>query len=159
MERSKKKLNLKVILSFFFLTAILAPTHLLHGSYSSVLMRLHHHSIDLLIFLKKDTYIYATRTHAYPHTNMSAHILQKRRGCHQNPTYGLDNLGVKVKNMNFNTRGTCLQVKLMMMKLYELYFYLAIKSLSSNEIYVLQYQNTFSYFGRWHLLDIKPKYF
>ena len=53
VERSKKKkLNLKVILSFFFLTAILAPTHLLHGSY--VLMRLHH-SIDLLIFLKKDT--------------------------------------------------------------------------------------------------------
>ena len=96
---------------FFFLTAILAPTHLLHGSYSSVLMRLHHHSIDLLIFLKKDTYIYATRTHAYPHTNMSAHILQ-------NLTYVLDNLGVKVKNMNFNTRGTCLQVKLMM-KLYE----------------------------------------
>ena len=103
-------------------------------------MRLHHHSIDLLIFLKKDTYIYATRTHAYPHTNMSAHILQ-------NLTYVLDNLGVKVKNMNFNTRGTCLQVKLMMMKLYELYFYLAIKSLSSNEIYVLQYQNPFSYFG------------
>ena len=91
MERSKKKkLNLKVILSFFFLTAILAPTHLLHGSY--VLMRLQHHSIDLLIFLKKDTYIYATRTHAYPHANMSAHILQKRRGCHQNLTYVLDNL-------------------------------------------------------------------
>ena len=55
--QKKKKLNLKVILSFFFLTAILAPTHLLHGSYSSVLMRLHHHSIDLLIFLKKDMYL------------------------------------------------------------------------------------------------------
>ena len=147
MERSKKKIEFEGHIIIFFLTAILAPTHLLHGSYSSVLMRLQPHSIDLLIFLKKDTYIYATRTHAYPHTNMSAHILQKRRGCHQNLTYGLDNLGVKVKNMNFNTRGTSLQVKLMMMKLYELYFYLAIKSLSSNEIYVLQYQNSFSYFG------------
>ena len=64
--QKKKKLNLKVILSFFFLTAILAPTHLLHGSYSSVLMRLHHHSIDLLIFLKRIrifTQLVHTRTH------------------------------------------------------------------------------------------------
>ena len=67
---------------FFFLTAILAPTHLLHGSYSSVLMRLHHHSIDLLIFLKKDiTYLRNSYTRVPTYKYECSYFTKSYLGC------------------------------------------------------------------------------